>query len=91
MKVRDIPYEEYKRIAVEERFRFSYLFLANYELDEELLHEIHFNATHSMSTAVLADKHDMETFIAGTLVGCRGSSKEELARANEEMRRLGWE
>lgn len=90
MKVINIPYEDYRRIAIDERNRFPYLFLANGDLDEELLGEIHFNATHSMSSADIKDKYDKDAFIAGTLVGCSGVKLEELVHTNEMIRQLGW-
>lgn len=87
MKVENIAFDDYKRIAIERKLRFSYLFLDNDIFDEELLYEIYFNATHSMSSAEIRDKGVMDAFIAGTLVGCEGLSKESIARTNEEIRK----
>lgn len=87
MKVEDITFEDYKRIAIERRLRFSCYFNNNGFLNEELLYEVFFNATHSMSTAEIRDEDDKHVFIVGTLEGCKGSSMDSLISTNNEIRK----
>jgi hypothetical protein len=87
MKVEDITFEDYKRIAIERRLRFSCYFNNNGLLNEELLYEVYYNATHSMSTGKINDEGDMNAFIVGTLEGCKGSSMDSLISTNNEIRK----